>query len=164
MGTRFRPPHHSSARHEVRGCHGRNRLGVYLLFMLSIGVYFFLRGRGSGEKEYFLGGRKMGPWVSALSAGASDMSAWVLMGLPASIAEFGSNNGDTDDEYYREGIYVGYRYFDSFGIIPVYPFGYGKSYTTFSTEVLSVLQEGTDIKIWVKVTNTGSEFAGKQVR
>ncbi len=58
---------------------------VYLCFMLGIGVYFFVKGRGSGEKEYFLGGRKMGPWVSALSAGASDMSAWVLMGLPASI-------------------------------------------------------------------------------
>ena len=62
---------------------------VYLIFMLSIGVYFFVKGRGSGEKEYFLGGRKMGPWVSALSAGASDMSAWVLMGLPASIYAFG---------------------------------------------------------------------------
>ena len=58
---------------------------LYLVFMLSIGVYFFVKGRGTGEKEYFLGGRKMGPWVSALSAGASDMSAWVLMGLPASI-------------------------------------------------------------------------------
>lgn len=58
---------------------------IYLLFMLGIGVYFFVKGRGSGEKEYFLGSRKMGPWVSALSAGASDMSAWVLMGLPASI-------------------------------------------------------------------------------
>lgn len=58
---------------------------LYLCFMLGIGVYFFIRGRGTGEKEYFLGGRQMGPWVSALSAGASDMSAWVLMGLPASI-------------------------------------------------------------------------------
>ncbi len=59
---------------------------VYLLFMIGIGVRFFLKSRsGGGEKEYFLGGREMGPWVSALSAGASDMSAWVLMGLPASI-------------------------------------------------------------------------------
>lgn len=58
---------------------------VYLVFMLGIGVYFFLKSRSGGEKEYFLGGRQMGPWVSALSAGASDMSAWVLMGLPASI-------------------------------------------------------------------------------
>lgn len=62
---------------------------IYLVFMLGIGVYFFMRSRGGGEKEYFLGGRSMGPWVSALSAGASDMSAWVLMGLPASIYAFG---------------------------------------------------------------------------
>ncbi len=58
---------------------------IYLVFMLGIGVVFFLRSKNGGEKEYFLGGRRMGPWVSALSAGASDMSAWVLMGLPASI-------------------------------------------------------------------------------
>ena len=58
---------------------------VYLVFMLGIGVYFFVKSRNGGEKDYFLGGRQMGPWVSALSAGASDMSAWVLMGLPASI-------------------------------------------------------------------------------
>ena len=62
---------------------------VYLIAMLGIGVYFFVKTRGSGEKQYFLGGRQMGPWVSALSAGASDMSAWVLMGLPASIYAFG---------------------------------------------------------------------------
>ena len=58
---------------------------VYLLAMIAIGLYFFIRNRGGGEKQYFLGNRQMGPWVSALSAGASDMSAWVLMGLPASI-------------------------------------------------------------------------------
>ncbi|MBQ8877220.1 MAG: sodium/proline symporter, partial [Lachnospiraceae bacterium] len=58
---------------------------VYFIFMLGIGLFFFLRSKGGGEKDYFLGGRQMGPWVSALSAGASDMSAWVLMGLPASI-------------------------------------------------------------------------------
>ena len=58
---------------------------VYLLFMIGIGVHFFLKSKTGGEKTYFLGGREMGPWVSALSAGASDMSAWVLMGLPASI-------------------------------------------------------------------------------
>ena len=58
---------------------------AYLLFMVGIGVYFFIRSKSEGDKGYFLGGREMGPWVSALSAGASDMSAWVLMGLPASI-------------------------------------------------------------------------------
>lgn len=58
---------------------------IYLAFMLGIGIYFFVKSKDNGEKDYFLGGRSMGPWVSALSAGASDMSAWVLMGLPASI-------------------------------------------------------------------------------
>ena len=58
---------------------------VYLLFMIGVGLFFFLRSKGGGEKEYFLGGRRMGPWVSALSAGASDMSAWVLMGLPTAV-------------------------------------------------------------------------------
>ena len=62
---------------------------VYLAFMLGIGIFFFIRSKGGGEKTYFLGGRQMGPWVSALSAGASDMSAWVLMGLPASIYALG---------------------------------------------------------------------------
>ena len=62
---------------------------IYLIFMLGIGITFFLRSRGGGEKRYFLGDRKMGPWVSALSAGASDMSAWVLMGLPTSIYALG---------------------------------------------------------------------------
>lgn len=58
---------------------------AYLLFMLAIGFYFFMQKDVDTEKDYFLGGRKMGPWVSALSAGASDMSAWVLMGLPTAI-------------------------------------------------------------------------------
>ena len=62
---------------------------IYLLFMLGIGVYFFVKDKNGGEKTYFLGGRQMGAWVAALSAGASDMSAWVLMGLPTSIYALG---------------------------------------------------------------------------
>jgi sodium/proline symporter len=62
---------------------------LYLIFMLSVGVYFFVKLKNTGEKGYFLGGRAMGPWVSALSAGASDMSAWVLMGLPTSVYALG---------------------------------------------------------------------------
>lgn len=58
---------------------------VYLVFMVGIGVFFFIKDRNGGEKTYFLGGRKMGAWVTALSAGASDMSAWVLMGLPTAV-------------------------------------------------------------------------------
>ncbi len=62
---------------------------VYLLFMIGIGVFFFLKQKQGNEKSYFLGDRKMGAWVTALSAGASDMSAWVLMGLPTSIYALG---------------------------------------------------------------------------
>ena len=42
---------------------------VYLLCMLGIGIFFFVKTRNGGEKTYFLGGREMGPWVAALSAG-----------------------------------------------------------------------------------------------
>lgn len=75
---------------------------IYMIFMLGIGVVFFFRAKG-GEKEYFLGGRQMGPWVSALSAGASDMSAWVLMGLPASI--YAAGMGQT---WIAIGLGIGY--------------------------------------------------------
>lgn len=58
---------------------------VYLVCMLGIGLYFFLRSKGGGEKDYFLGGRQMSGLVAALSTGASDMSSWVLMGLPGAL-------------------------------------------------------------------------------
>ena len=61
--------------------------GIYLAIVLAIGIVFFLKGRKEkgGDKSYFLGNRNMNGLVAALSAGASDMSAWVLMGLPGSI-------------------------------------------------------------------------------
>lgn len=62
---------------------------LYFVLMLGIGVYFFFTSKSNDEKEYFLGGRMMGPWVTAMSAQASDMSAWLLMGLPGSIIAFG---------------------------------------------------------------------------
>ena len=62
---------------------------VYLACMLGIGVFFFVKSHSGGDKEYFLGGRKMGPFVTALSAGTADMSAWVILGLPTSIYSLG---------------------------------------------------------------------------
>ncbi len=62
---------------------------IYLAGLLGVGIWFFLKDKDCGEKGYFLGGRQMGPWVAALSAGASDMSAWVLMGLPTSVYALG---------------------------------------------------------------------------
>ena len=64
---------------------------MYLILVLAVGVVFFIKGqkKQGGDKDYFLGGRNMNGWVAALSAGASDMSAWVLMGLPGSIYLYG---------------------------------------------------------------------------
>ncbi len=76
---------------------------LYILLMLGIGIYFFMRSKSTGEKDYFLGGRQMGAWVSGLSAGASDMSAWVLMGLPASI--FAAGLGKS---WIAIGLFIGY--------------------------------------------------------
>ena len=53
----------------------------YMLIVIGIGVYFAKRSHQNTE-NYFLGGRSLGPWVTAMSAEASDMSGWLLMGLP----------------------------------------------------------------------------------
>lgn len=63
---------------------------MYFAMIIGIGIFFFFKERkDDGEQNYFLGGRAMGPWVTAMSAQASDMSAWLLMGLPGSIMAFG---------------------------------------------------------------------------
>ena len=53
----------------------------YMLAVIGIGFAFARRANKSTE-DYFLGGRTLGPWVTAMSAEASDMSGWLLMGLP----------------------------------------------------------------------------------
>ena len=55
---------------------------LYLTAMLLIGVYYGKKGSGSSSDDFYLGGRKMGPIVTAMSAEASDMSSYLLMGLP----------------------------------------------------------------------------------
>ncbi len=54
---------------------------LYMCVVIGIGVYFYKRSQKNSE-NYFLGGRSLGPWVAAMSAEASDMSGWLLMGLP----------------------------------------------------------------------------------
>ena len=76
--------------------------------------------------------------------------------------EFGVNDGNIDDELYREGLYIGYRYFDSFRKKPLYPFGYGLSYTTFSYELTGLFTRGSEVLVDVRVENIGRVF-GKAV-
>ena len=78
-------------------------------------------------------------------------------------AEFSHMNGNTDDEYYKEGIYVGYRYFDTFGVTPAYPFGYGLSYTSFDVKTNSVTVAKNQVKLSVTVKNTGDTYCGQEV-
>jgi len=80
-----------------------------------------------------------------------------------SSATFSHNNGNVNDEYYEEGIFVGYRYFDTFNITPNYCFGYGKGYTDFSVETLKVQANEQEIRVKVRVTNTGDVYAGREV-
>lgn len=66
--------------------------------------------------------------------------------------------GDQDEALYREGIYVGYRYFDTVGKRPLFPFGCGLGYTDFEMKIATVDEK----TVTVTVTNTGS-YAGKEV-
>ena len=69
--------------------------------------------------------------------------------------------GDKNDTRYKEGIYVGYRYFDTVGKIPLYPFGFGLSYTEFKLRTLKVFNKKSKITVKAEVSNTG-DFAGKE--
>lgn len=72
-------------------------------------------------------------------------------------------NGNLETEEYKEGIYVGYRYFDTFGIQPLFPFGFGLSYTDFSMRLEDIQVLGTDVKLSVLVENIGKHYSGKEV-
>ena len=68
---------------------------------------------------------------------------------------------EIDDTRYREGIYVGYRYFDMAGVKPLFPFGYGLGYTDFDLKTESVSCEFGEFCAEVRVKNTGS-FSGRE--
>ena len=72
-------------------------------------------------------------------------------------------NGNLDTEEYKEGIFVGYRYFDSFGKKPLFPFGFGLSYTEFKIEFKGIETSEKELAVEMKVTNIGDTYAGKEV-
>jgi len=112
--------------------------------------------------------------LSQLGAETGDVLADILLGRAtpsgkltttwadwpdyASMADF----GDWDDTRYREGIYVGYRYFDSLGMKARYPFGYGLSYTTFSIDRPEVTLQGSQVTVRTVIHNIGNH-SGKEV-
>ena len=72
-------------------------------------------------------------------------------------------NGNLDTEEYKEGIFVGYCYFDSFGKKPLFPFGFGLSYTEFKIEFKGIKTSEKELAVEMKVTNIGDTYAGKEV-
>ena len=116
--------------------------------------------------------------VSQLGAGGGDIIADVLTGRSdpsgrltdtwakryddyPGAKDFSHNNGDTDDEYYNEGIYIGYRYFDSFSVEPLFPFGFGLGYTAFEMTSSEVELNGSRVTVRTTVLNTGDR-AGRE--
>lgn len=109
-----------------------------------------------------------GPALAALLAGRACFSGrltdtWPMKydDIPFAM-EYSHLNGNTLQEFYREGIYVGYRYFDSFGVKPRYPFGYGLSYTSFSVKFAGLERAGEKLRLTARVENTGQR-KGAQV-
>ena len=80
---------------------------------------------------------------------------------PAAAA-FSHNGGQWHEAYYRESIYVGYRYFDTFGVEPLYPFGYGLGYASFSRETVEADADEHGVRLQVRVVNTGDR-PGREV-
>ncbi|MCF0136571.1 MAG: glycoside hydrolase family 3 C-terminal domain-containing protein [Lachnospiraceae bacterium] len=85
-------------------------------------------------------------------------STWCAWEQYPSVGTF----GELDDTRYREGIYVGYRYFDSVGETPLYPFGFGLSFTEFAISPPEVRVEGKSVFVRADVKNTG-RYPGKEV-
>ncbi len=85
-------------------------------------------------------------------------TTWAAFADYQNIGDF----GDKNDTHYREGLYVGYRYFDAVGKKPLFPFGFGLSFTTFQVDGVKVDVTETKVTVKVAVTNTG-KYAGKEV-
>ena len=128
-------------------------------------------------------GQEVGNSVAELLSGKLTPSGKLPMTWPvryqdaASSNDFPANSSDYTVEgdqskykdkrnygytIYKEGIYVGYRYFDTFNKEVSYPFGYGLSYTTFNYSHVTAEAEGDKVKVSVTITNTG-KYAGKEV-
>ncbi|WP_130859215.1 glycoside hydrolase family 3 C-terminal domain-containing protein [Gracilibacillus phocaeensis] len=119
--------------------------------------------------EGYLGGQASGGAIADVLFGKTNPSGRLAETFPAKLSDnpsFLNFPGEGDRVEYREGIFVGYRYYDTKEVEPLFPFGYGLSYTNFSYRDLQVdVKEITDqesLQVSVKVKNTGA-LAGKEV-
>lgn len=85
-------------------------------------------------------------------------TTWAAWSDYPSIGDFGDNN----DTHYKEGVYVGYKYFDSAAVKPLFAFGHGLSFTTFELSNAKVSVKKNTVSVKAKVKNTGN-ISGKEV-
>ncbi|MGO4105638.1 glycoside hydrolase family 3 C-terminal domain-containing protein [Leifsonia sp. YAF41] len=116
--------------------------------------------------EAYLGGQAAGPAIVDVLFGDAEPGGRTAESFPVVAADLPSAANfpatTPTQVQYRENLYVGYRFHDTFGIAPRFPFGHGLSYTTFEYGALDLSGEGVDRTITVSVTNTGDR-AGSEV-
>jgi len=133
-----------------------------------IDVSFLDKLHVSALVYYVQGGEEGGNALADVLSGKVNFSGKLATSWAYSFEDIPSNStysylgGDKYNQEYNEGIYVGYRYFDTFGVKPRYAFGYGLSYTTFDISYVSATAEMGAVTVKATVTNTGS-VAGKEV-
>ena len=125
--------------------------------------------RGIDAVVHFVqGGEEGGNALADVLSGKYNFSGKLTDTIPMSYEdipfgkEFSYLNGNLKDEDYNEGIFVGYRYYDSFDVPVRFPFGYGLSYTNFDLTVKEVQLVDSKVTIHINVTNTG-KYSGKEV-
>jgi beta-glucosidase len=122
-----------------------------------------------GVLEAWYPGQEDGTSIAGILFGKTDPSGHLTVSFPTSLSQVPASTtaqwpGQNGTVQYSEGVDVGYRWYDSQHLTPLFPFGYGLSYTTFSYSNLHVgsLSEGGQATVTATVTNTGSR-AGADV-
>ncbi len=117
---------------------------------------------------YFVqGGEEGGNALADVLSGKQNFSGRLATSWAYRFEDLPSNTsysylgGDKYNQEYNEGIYVGYRFFDSFGVKPRYRFGYGLSYTSFALSLIGIVPENGEIAVKAAVKNTG-ERTGRE--
>ncbi len=129
------------------------------LLALNVGGPVDLSGLESVEDVLLLGqlGTETGAALADIVLGKANPSgklstSWFAWDERCTLGEF----GDPDDTRYREGIYVGYRWFDTAGAAPAFPFGFGRSYCDFLCEDAALSVEGRRARVTARFANTGA--------
>lgn len=142
-----------------------------VVVVLSNGAPVVMPWLGSAKAvlEAYLGGQAASGAIADLLFGESNPCGKLAETFPQELQHNPSAlffQGEGDQVEYREGIFVGYRYYDAKKLEPLFPFGHGLSYTTFQYTDLQVDQEcfidTEEVQVRVKVKNTGSRY-GKEI-